>query len=265
MAALQILNDKITISPCRHGPMAYPRADAYVGRSLELYGEYSEDEVRLFAGLLRPGDTVIDAGANIGALTVPLARIVGPTGRVFAFEPQRHIHALLCTNLVLNGLENVVADRIALGREVGEVLIPHHSLGEALNFGGVGVGLGEACAASTIDALHLPALRLLKVDVEGFEREVLEGAEATLGRLRPLLYVENDRRELAPALIRYLLDRDYRLWWHLARLFSDGNFRGNPDNVFGTLASANMLCLPRELGANVTLVEITSPDQPLPF
>jgi FkbM family methyltransferase len=267
MAALQIPNDKIGIVPCRHGPMAYPRADTIIGRSLELYGEYSEDEVRLFAGLVKSGDTVIDAGANIGALTVPLAHMVGASGRVLAFEPQRQIHALLSTNIVLNGLENVMAERMALGQAVGETFIPNHSLGEARNFGGVGVGIGsgQACPVTSIDALGLPALRLLKIDVEGFEHQVLEGAEETLRRLRPLLYVENDRRDLAPALIRHLLDRGYRLWWHLALLFSSSNFRGNADNVFGPMGSANMLCLPSEMPVQISLEEIVAPDQPLPF
>ena len=50
--------------------------DAYIGRSLDVYGEYSEGEIDLFRQLLRPGDVAIDAGANIGALTVGMARLV---------------------------------------------------------------------------------------------------------------------------------------------------------------------------------------------
>ena len=74
---------------CRHGKLMYLLNDAYIGRSLDVYGEYSEGEIDLFRQLLRPGDVAIDVGANIGALTVPMARLVQPGGAVVAFEPQR--------------------------------------------------------------------------------------------------------------------------------------------------------------------------------
>ena len=81
--------------------------DAYIGRSLDVYGEYSEGEIDLFRQLLRPGDVAIDVGANIGALTVAMARLVQPGGAIVAFEPQRAIFDILCDNLRLNGLANV--------------------------------------------------------------------------------------------------------------------------------------------------------------
>src|SRR5690606_13771278 len=58
---------------CRHGPMLFNKRDLYVGRSLATYGEFSEAEIGLFRQILRPGGVVIEAGANIGAHTVPLA------------------------------------------------------------------------------------------------------------------------------------------------------------------------------------------------
>ena len=93
----------------RHGLVAYNRNDQYVGRSLQVYGEYSELEAQFLAAWLQPGDVVVEAGANIGPVTVPLARAVGPEGRVYAYEPQRLVFQLLCCNLALNELGNVVA------------------------------------------------------------------------------------------------------------------------------------------------------------
>lgn len=75
--------------PCRYGEMAFHHTDKWIGRSLDLYGEWSEGEVELFRNVVKPGDVVIEAGANVGALTIPLAKIVGDTGRVHAFEPQK--------------------------------------------------------------------------------------------------------------------------------------------------------------------------------
>src|SRR4051794_28777728 len=109
---------------CRHGTMLYSVNDIYIGRSLELYGEYVEAEARLYKRLLEPGDVVVEAGANIGAFTLPIAKRIGLGGHVHAFEPQRPIHALLRVNLALNGLGNVTAHRAGLGAAPGELRLP---------------------------------------------------------------------------------------------------------------------------------------------
>jgi FkbM family methyltransferase len=86
-----------------------------------LYGEYSESEVSVFRAFMRPGDTVLDIGANIGDLTLPMARIVGPSGRVIAVESHSDTYHVLCANMALNGIEHVralngfVADRPDVG------------------------------------------------------------------------------------------------------------------------------------------------------
>lgn len=81
----------VELKECRHGRMAFLRRDQYVGRSLALYGEFSQFETELFAQFIRPGMAVVEVGANIGAHTVSLAQMVGPHGAVFALEPQRVI------------------------------------------------------------------------------------------------------------------------------------------------------------------------------
>ncbi|MEO5335799.1 MAG: FkbM family methyltransferase [Magnetospirillum sp. WYHS-4] len=247
----------VAIRRGRHGHFMYLRGDAYVGRSLELYGEYSEDEVLLFRQFVKPGAVVVEAGANIGALTIPLARLAGPTGRVVAIEPQRALFNVLCGNLALNGLLNVVPLRAAAGRVAGQTILPvfpYHGKG---NYGGVSVGdiqgaeAREAIAVIALDDLKLPRLDLLKIDVEGSESEVLVGTAETIRRLRPALYVENDRREKSAALIALLQEMDYALWWHLPPLFRVDNFHRNPDNIFGVIVSINLLALPREKGPSV--------------
>src|SRR5262245_3941932 len=92
------------VKDCRHGRLCYLLTDSYIGRSLDIYGEYSEGEIDLFRQLLRPGDVAVDVGANIGALTIGMARLVGPSGAVLAFEPQRVIFDILAQNIRLNGL-----------------------------------------------------------------------------------------------------------------------------------------------------------------
>jgi len=247
---------------CRHGRLMYLLNDAYIGRSLDVYGEYSEGEIDLFRQLLRPGDVAVDAGANIGALTVGMARLVQPGGAIVAFEPQRAIFDILCNNLRLNGLANVTVYRRAVGSEAGVIRVPPLDYGQTENFGGVALGgsLGEEVNVVTIDSLGLPRLRLLKVDVEGMESEVVTGARATIQRLQPALYIENDRADRSQRLISLLFDIGYRLWWHITPLFNPKNFFGHPRDIFGDVVSFNMIGFPRANPPAIQLPEILSPN-----
>ncbi len=234
---------------CRYGRMLFPRRDPYVGRSLDLYGEFSQGEADLFQALLAPGQVVVEVGANIGAHTVLLARIVGETGLVLAFEPQRRLHQVLCANLALNGIPNVIAEQVALGRTEGTAQVPPLDYGADLNFGGLALDQaheGEAVPVRPLDAYRLPDCAFLKVDVEGMEAQVLAGAETLLRSHRPLVYVENDRKDKALELMALLRSFGYRLWWHNPPLFNPANFRGVAENVFSDLASRNMLGVPGE-------------------
>jgi len=229
--------------------MLFLPGDRYIGRSLCLYGEFSEIEGQLFSRLLGPGDLLIEVGANIGAHTVHLARLVGPKGMVLAYEPQRVIFQLLCANLALNRLSNVRARRAAVGRRAGSLKVPSLDYTGEANFGGVSlrrVAAGEPVRVIPLDSLRLDSLRLLKVDVEGMEFEVLSGAGQLIARHRPLLYVENDRRENSRRLMRLIVRLGYQMWWHLPPLFNPKNYGGNRKNVFGRIVSANLLCVPNE-------------------
>lgn len=239
----------VRIRRCRYGAMAYITHDSYIGRSLDLYGEFSPGEAALFSQFLKLGMTALDVGANMGAHTVLFAQKVGPQGRVIAFEPQRVIHQLLCANIMMNGHVNVEARLAAAGSASSTLHVPPVNYGAAGNYGSLALGgykQGETVPVETIDGLNLPQCHFIKVDVEGMEAEALRGAAATLKRCRPLLYVENDRREKSAELIELLFNADYRLYWHMTPYYTPDNFFGNADNVFAGTISINMLGVPKE-------------------
>lgn len=256
--------EHLRLRACRHGPVLYNAHDIYVGGSFDAYGEFSEGETALFAQMLKPGMTVLDIGANIGAHTVPMARMVGAAGRVVAFEPQRMVFQMLCANLALNGIGNVQAHWAALGRAPGQILVPPINYEVTGNFGGVSLGhwqMGEEVRCITIDSLALPACHVMKIDVEGMEAEVLAGAGQTIARHRPILYVENDREAKSKALLEAMLALGYRLWWHLPHLYSSANAFGNEHNLFPGIRSINVLAIPKERPVNILdMAEITSPE-----
>ena len=226
---------------CRHGTFVFPK-DTYIGKSLEKYGEYSEQEVAFLCLLLNPGDVVVDAGANIGALTVPLAKAVGETGKVLAYEPQDDIFEMLRENCA--GLPQVVAIHGAVG-EVDTVL---RYSPNAWNTGNVVLGKTGDCTTAVVplDAAKMPRLDLLKADVEGMETEVLFGARETIARCRPLLYVENERKHNTRRLLDTLFLLGYRVWRHEPFLFDANNFRGDPEDIFPGVGSMNLIAVPVE-------------------
>jgi FkbM family methyltransferase len=239
---------------CRHGQMLYNVHDQFIGRSLDLYGEFCEGEVDLFRQLVKPGDWVLDVGANIGTHTLFFSRHVGPAGRVLAFEPQRVVFQTLCANVALNSVTNAWCYPQAVGAEPGELLVPLLDFHGTNNFGGLGLGghrEGDRVTVVTLDGLALPRCDLIKIDVEGMERAVLAGAVNLIARFKPYLYVENDRPEQSADLIRFIDGLGYVMYWHLPPLFNPQNFFGNPFNAFGGIVSLNMLCAHRSLSLNV--------------
>jgi FkbM family methyltransferase len=257
------------VKRCRHGLMLYNRLDAYIGRSFDLYGEFSEGETGVFAQILPKGGFALDVGANIGAHTIPMARMVGEAGRIVAIEPQRIIHQMLCANVALNALTNVYAIWAGAGQESGTMRVPPVNYSAENNFGSVSLTngeQGEIVQILRLDSLQLPACHLIKIDVEGMETEVIAGARRLLERWRPILYVENDREDKSKQLVSEILSLKYRLYWHLTPYFREENFYRTTTNIFGDEVSANMLCVPQESPLVMTgFREIKSPDDPHPI
>jgi FkbM family methyltransferase len=176
-----------------------PQKRKDIARTILHRGAYEPIETAIMLRCLRPGMTVVDVGANIGHYAMVAARAVGPTGRVIAFEPETENHAALVANLALNGLDNVVAERLALGARAGELMLYRdrdnrggHSLAAANVQAPAGAAPVEAATLDAYLARHLPDRRVgfIKIDVQGAEAQVLAGAEARLARDRPVVLVE---------------------------------------------------------------------------
>jgi FkbM family methyltransferase len=236
----------VRMSPCRHGVMMYFPHDFYIGGSLEQYGEYNHDEAEFLKTFISDGDFVVEAGANIGTHTVPMAKWIGATGKLIAFEPQRVLFQMMCGNLAANALWNVLAVQEGLSDRSGIIGIPKINYLEPGNFGGVSLGSGaEQVATRTLDSINLPKCNLIKIDVEGMEASVICGAINTINKFKPVLYVENDREDKSHELVRLIDSLGYNMWWHTPALYSPNNFRNNKENIFGNVVSVNMLCLPK--------------------
>lgn len=224
------------------GPMLVPPFDTYVGTALIRMGRYCPAEFAAWQPYLPEGGVVVDAGANIGAHTLAFAATVGPSGTVFAIEPQRPLFHMLCGSLALCGVDNVIAKNCALAREPGAVRVPRLDYAAPQNFGGLALGdvpadaPVESVVAIPLDSLGLQRLDFLKIDVEGAELSVLHGAKETISRCRPVMSVEADREQNVPATLAWLRLNGYRAWWHRPEL----------GPLWPRVVSVDLLCLPRE-------------------
>lgn len=198
----------------------------YLQRSLyyfTVHGEYYEpDYTSLMMTVLRPGDTIIDVGANIGYFSLLASSLVTESGKVFALEPENENFTFLTRNIELNRFSNIRALNIAAGDTKKEAVL----FIDPLNDGGHSLGgispesilqLGTADAATsrvrmeTLDALleveKITHLKIIKIDTEGWEFHVLQGALSIIKRLSPpFILAEVNRSGLrrAGASERYL-------------------------------------------------------------
>lgn len=175
------------------------RRDGYVLRlhpaalSLSLWvdGKDRPTDSRVVKSLLSPGDVYVDVGANIGHLAIEAALAVGPSGTVFAFEPHPKIAQFLRENVRLNGLRNVMVAQAAVGDRFGWIWLSDRRADDqnAVSFesGDLRVPL-----VTLDELLEGRRVRLLKVDVEGFEKFVFAGARRTLERVDYIYFEVQD-------------------------------------------------------------------------
>ena len=140
--------------------------------------EFSPAEVRLLERLLKPGMAFVDVGANIGYFSLLAAKLVGPAGRVYAFEPDEENFSLLQQNIELNNLHNIVAVKKGISDKIGQTILYRdlenpcrHSLAPKPN------GETVMIETTTLDNFFadLGQIDFIKVDVEGAEPAVLQG------------------------------------------------------------------------------------------
>jgi FkbM family methyltransferase len=240
-AAVEILH-------CRRGTMLAFRSDQVIGRSLRLYGEWSEHELSCLRPYVPAGTTVIDVGAHIGTHTLAFAQWVG-SGSVIAVEPQPTAMCLLQANCLLNGITKVELVNAVCGGRPGEAVV--QSL-DPSNLGATAFKpdvrfLGwirrrlysrTERAKTSVPMQRVDDLAgnrrvsLIKIDAEGMELAVLSGASTVLKTCHPVIFCEqNDTSQLA-AMHDLLVGFNYRLYWLETHQFNQANFRGERDNIW---------------------------------
>ena len=197
--------------------------DDFIGRMILVWGDLDRRMTGLLKRTLRTGDVFIDAGANIGLYTGTAAKIVGDAGNVISFEPNPKVFELLQRNCAEWKWATIQIFNEGLSNRSGEarLIVPEGNFGDAaLEGNAAGSGLVEQVVLRTLDA-QLPNLPsgpvVLKIDVQGHEPEVLEGAVSLFdtGRVRSVIFEcvpDPGVGFLARREVKFLLERGYRIF-----------------------------------------------------
>jgi FkbM family methyltransferase len=198
-----------------HGLMIINRFDCdenQVGHGQWLldHGNVSTVEAHNCYSVLKdiPNPVIFDIGANIGTFTTWMSNAF-PTGKIYAFEPQRSVFQMLCGNISINNLYNVYTHNLALGKENYYVEFDEPNYFAKNDYGTF--SLVETIIEKTtqekiivqvqtldsfIETHKIKSVNLLKIDVEGMDMDVLLGASQTIRKFHPYIFIEhNDNRK----------------------------------------------------------------------
>ncbi|MGA2434203.1 MAG: FkbM family methyltransferase [Bryobacteraceae bacterium] len=170
------------IAELRNGAKALVLVNDYIGRALYLWGEHDPRITSVVETVLQPGDTMLDIGANFGAVGLVAAQKVGPTGSVHMFEPQPLVAQFLRTSVLMNGFfqaevhECALSDRSAGGEmevvSLGNLGMTHVSQdGDEVKGQRIRVRVEDA--NRYLRSLGCAKAALIKIDVEGHEAIIL--------------------------------------------------------------------------------------------
>jgi FkbM family methyltransferase len=213
---------------------------------------------------------VLDVGANVGTHTLAFSKAVGPDGLVLAFEPQPTVFGLLSINIIENNAINVLAFNAAAGNAAGWIDMPSINYTKQSNYGAIQLGSFLMNDENEVNRIPVPVHRLddlkaassanvIKIDVEGMEAAVLEGARGLITKSRPVLLVENEAPgEASEAALRLLFELEYNAYWQGSSIYNPNNFNRNKKDLFPKQACMNMLALPRESSINIEGKKIIS-------
>lgn len=190
------------ILPTVYGNMLVNRFDGNQTTQLLTTGHAIDfPEIDIVKQFIEPGTNAVDIGTCFGCWTLAFSK---KAAKVYSFEAQRIVYNQLCGSLALNAIENVFAYNVAVGSKSGILDVPKYSYYAPLEFGCVyfcprtvqGEMKQEVQPSTetvnlvTLDSYNLTNVSVIKIDVEGMEVDVLEGAKKTIETNRPVLCVE---------------------------------------------------------------------------
>lgn len=231
-----------------------------ISDSIRTYGEWAQTEIDLLGKFIRPGDIVFDVGAFIGTHSRAFSNWVGEAGIVVSFEPQRDVFTVLHENAELAPIKNISAHNIALGAKGG---IAKVTTNDATNFGSNSfIRISDLDKQSstdpdrttlgTIDQMKPDKLNFIKIDTEGTEIEILQGALNTIRRCKPIIFLEVNQLEAVHELFKFIAPLSYHCFGVVSKSFNPSNFLDCRRNIyFAGAVELGLLLIPEERSSSI--------------
>lgn len=234
--------DLVLIENVNGFPMLVNPRDVGIGTEL-IYSRIHEPQAsKLLPYIARPGDVVLECGANIGYYTLLLSKLVGEQGQIIALEPNPAACYLLRANLHLNRVTNVKVHELAVGNKDGT---SQFYIRGAFNLSSMTLesnGVIETREVKVqkidtlIEQLALPKLDLVRMDIEGYEAAALEGGIDSLRRFRPRLLIEWHKEKMGVELATKSLVELEKLGYYIQFCIprdEDWPWAKKPARIFG--------------------------------
>jgi len=180
-----------------------------IDNNIKDFSVWEPESTSVIRNLVKPGNVVLDIGANIGYYTVIMSKIVGETGKVLSFEPTKHFFDVLQHTVEINKLKNVALYDFGLSDKnvVSEISIGEHSatihwLKDSPRNGGTPLSVEQISLKrldDVINSLNIDKIDFIKIDVDGHEPAFLEGALETLKKYKPTILMEIDHQHYRKA------------------------------------------------------------------
>lgn len=255
----------ITQTQSRYGTFIHFVNDDPIGACLNYYGEWAQPEFDMFDMILDSDSSIIDVGANIGTHSVYFAKKCNQ-GCVIAIEPQIYIFQMLATNLLFNGCYNTIPVHAGVSSKQGisrMVNINPFDNNQKINYGEFKINnhddRGVDTSIVTLDRyIDTKKFDLIKMDVEGMEVDVLDGAKKLIKKQKPILYIEFNNKNGDDRLLEKIYSLGYIPFWHIYPKHNINNYNKKemniwePDNYIidkdnlDLRYEGNALCVPKD-------------------
>jgi FkbM family methyltransferase len=255
------MNTQNVLTETIYGKMFVPATDTGVGLALQLAGEFCYQEQLNIAPYIQDDAVVLDVGANLGIFSLFVARRIDPLkGYVIGFEPQPYLHRLCIANAVVNNLNHCHFINTAIHSTLSRIPFPEIDYSVPANFGSLcvreqsaGTGATTTIECTRLDALDLPRLNLVKIDVEDAIEDTFLSGQKLFEKHLPVMHLEGNRND--SPLKQWLRSKGYRLFHELAPIARKDNFKGSTVMLYGNYVQQNFVAIPPHIHVYPTLKE----------
>jgi FkbM family methyltransferase len=241
---LELIKEHCILTDSKNGEMLIYKNDNTISYSIFLYGEYCDAEVEIMCKYLNEDSLYLDIGTNIGYHARAVAQRTNSA--VLAFEPHiKHfaVAAYNCQGVPVKLYNAAVSD------QPGTLKISDFDFTNQSNFGTVAIDDNGSIEVQvmTVDQLELNVCTLMKIDTEGQELKVLQGAENTINKHRPIIFYEAIGETDWLTAYDHLEAKGYKQYWVGVRTYPmKENHKKNTENPFGQSGVTNIMAFPAE-------------------